>query len=73
MAGNGPGSCNKDALPLPGVYTEEMSHAVVGCGVKGKVTSRASDAEHIGTNHKAGYDSHKSAKSSFPGKAGTET
>lgn len=73
MAGNGLGSCNKDALPLPGVYTEEMSHAVVGCGVKGKITNRTSATEHIGMNYKAGYNSHKSAKSSFPGKAGMET
>lgn len=73
MAGDSPGPCGKDVLPLPRVCTEEMLHAVVECGVEGKVTDHESDAEHIGTDHKTGYDSHKPAKSSFSGKAGTET
>lgn len=50
-----------------------MFHAVVECGVEGKVTDHGSDAEHIGTDHEADYDGHRPAKSGFPGKAGAET
>lgn len=38
-----------------------MFHAVVACGVEGKVTDYRSDAEHIGTDHKTNYDIHKPA------------
>lgn len=50
-----------------------MIHAVVECGLEGKAANHRSDAEHIGTDHKADYDSHKPAKRDFPGKTGTET
>ena len=73
MAGDGPYSGSKKLLPLPGVCTEEMPHAAVECRVKGKAADHRSDTGHFGTDHEAGYDSHKPAKSGFPGKAGTET
>lgn len=52
---------------------EEMFHAVVACGVEGKVTDYRSDTEHIGMDHKAYYERHRPAKNSFSRKAGAET
>ena len=52
---------------------EEMFHAVVACGVEGKVTDYRSDVGHIGADHKACCDRHEPAKRGFLGKTGTET
>ena len=50
-----------------------MDHAVVEGWIQGKVTDYGSDAERIGTDHEADYDSHSPFKGGFSGETGAET